>query len=156
MCLKPSIALRGTRLLTCLRLFRPSPILPSLASHCVGLFAVVKSATDYSTLGIGTSLVVEDQHEWDEGRWVMRMLIHWRADRSSAVRHFDLSSARLNGDRWTIKTFIEIHLFSAEGLTKIFPYTFVCSRGGPADRIANLTFIPAWRRVIYIVTNRHT
>ena len=47
------------------------------------------------------------------------MGINWRTDRSSVVKHFDLGNEVWNGDRWIIKTCIEIYLWSIQGLTKI-------------------------------------
>ena len=109
-------------LLALLRVFRISPVLPSLASNCHGIFAVVKSATDNSTLGVANSVVEvedQDQHMWEDGSWRFEMGIRWRTDRSSVVKYFDLGNEERNGDRWIIKTFIEIYLWSNKGLTKI-------------------------------------
>ena len=104
-------------LLSLSRLFRPSLVLPSLASNCFGIFAAVKSVTDNSTLGVAESFSVG--HQWTDGQWLFEMGINWRTDRSSVVKHFDLGNEVWNGDRWIIKTFIEIYLWSVEGLTKI-------------------------------------
>lgn len=77
--------------------------------------ATVKRATDHVTLGTCMSMLCP-QHFWENGQWRFDMEIDWRVDRSSVVKNV---IGDLDGERWIIKTFVEIYLWSAVGLTKI-------------------------------------
>jgi hypothetical protein len=107
-------------LLTTLHYFRPSQALPTTASECIGIFAVVKSAVDHTTLGVACSLELGTlrQHEWEDGTWCFVMDITWRTDRTSVVKH-TLANTDRAGDRWVVKTSIHLYLLSMLGVTKL-------------------------------------
>eukprot|EP00966_Prymnesium_polylepis_P162629 3758643-Prymnesium_polylepis.1 len=82
-------SMQAFTLLKMLRIFRPTQALPSSASECMHLFAVVKRQKDHAILGVAMTSD-SSSVEWEIGSWWFSMPIAWRTDRSSVVEWSDL------------------------------------------------------------------
>ena len=107
-----------TTLLELLYIFRYSQALPSLASECICIFAVVKSVTDHAILGVASTM--HARSVWEYGQWEIEMKIEWRTDRSAVVQHVvPPNHPNEAGDRWIVKTSIELYMWCHMGMTKL-------------------------------------
>ena len=108
----------GVTLLHTLFLCRPTQVLPSLASQCICVWAVVKNGTDDTILGVATTLKY-DGIWWEGGYWTFALdLEWWCTDCSSVVKHV-VPEYGQPGDRWVVNASIDLYMWSKKGMTKL-------------------------------------